>query len=117
MHSNVVLFGWGSHNPVEVYYLYHSSLAGNAWYNAGYYENAIVDAHFADAQSAPTLELSFPAWRAAEWDGKTGYGMRGDAAWAWLVNLDHVYFVDKCSTSANCKSSRTVTAGPSRLVS
>jgi peptide/nickel transport system substrate-binding protein len=22
--------------------------------------------------------------------------MRGDAAWAWLVNLDHVYFVDSC---------------------
>jgi peptide/nickel transport system substrate-binding protein len=22
--------------------------------------------------------------------------MRGDATWAWLVNLDHVYFVNSC---------------------
>ena len=22
--------------------------------------------------------------------------MKGDAAWAWLVNLDHLYFVNKC---------------------
>ncbi|HEX2727660.1 MAG TPA: ABC transporter substrate-binding protein, partial [Beijerinckiaceae bacterium] len=32
----------------------------------------------------------------AEWDGATGYGMRGDAAWAWLVNLDHIYFANAC---------------------
>lgn len=23
-------------------------------------------------------------------------GGEGDAAWAWLVNLDHTYFVDEC---------------------
>ena len=95
-HANVVLFGWGSHNPVETYYLYQSGFGGNGWYNAGLYANPKVDAHFADAQAAATLEESFPAFRAAEWDGQTGYGMRGDAAWAWLVNLDHVYFVDAC---------------------
>ena len=26
----------------------------------------------------------------------TDFGMKGDAAWAWLVNLDHLYFVNKC---------------------
>jgi peptide/nickel transport system substrate-binding protein len=96
MHSSAVLFGWGSHNPIEVYYLHHSSLSGTGFYNAGFYANATVDAHLDRAQSASSLEESYAAWRAAAWDGTTGYGMRGDAAWAWLVNLDHVYLVRSC---------------------
>lgn len=95
-HSQPVLFGWGSHSPLEVYSLYQSGRAGEGYQNVGYFENAAVDAHFAAAQSAGSLEDSYPLWRAAEWDGETGYGARGAAAWAWLVNLDHVYFVDEC---------------------
>lgn len=95
-HANVVLFGWGSHNPLEVYNLYDSRLAGVGFYNTGYYANSKVDAYFAAAQSAKSLEDSLPFWRDAEWDGHSGYGIRGDAAWAWLVNLDHVYFVNSC---------------------
>lgn len=96
MHANAVVFGWGSHNPQEVYNLHHSRLAGIASYNAGFYANPKVDARFDAAQRAPSLEASFPLWRQAEWDGETGSGARGDAAWAWLVNLDHVYFVNRC---------------------
>ena len=95
-HSNVVLYGWGSHNPLEVYHLYRSKLAGSGYYNTGYYANPTVDAHLEAAQASSSLEVSWPAWKAAAFDGTTGYGMKGDAAWAWLVNLDHVYFVDKC---------------------
>jgi len=96
MHADPVLFGWGSHNPLEVYYLYDGRFAGQATYNTGYYENPTVDAHFAAAQSALSFDESLPAWRAAAWDGTTGYDERGDAVWAWLVNVDHVYFVNKC---------------------
>lgn len=96
MHTTPVLFGWGSHNPLEVYYLFHSKFAGNRSYNAGYYSNPTVDRYLDQAQRASALETSYPLWRKAEWDSTTGYGMKGDASWAWLVNLDHVYFVNNC---------------------
>ncbi|MDR3434986.1 MAG: ABC transporter substrate-binding protein [Telmatospirillum sp.] len=96
MNSEAVVFGYGSHNPLEVYSLYDGTLAGNGTYNAGYYVNPTVDEHFAAAQNAPSVEASLPQWRLAEWDGNSGFGMKGDAAWAWMVNLKHVYFANKC---------------------
>jgi peptide/nickel transport system substrate-binding protein len=96
MHSEPVMFGWGSHSPLEVYNLYQSSLGGVEFFNAGFYSNPAVDRHLAAAQSAESLEASFPDWRQAEWDGTTGFGAKGDAAWAWLVNLDHIYYVNEC---------------------
>lgn len=96
MHSQPVLFGWGSHSPLEVYSLYQSSWGGVDFYNPGYFSNATVDRHFEEAQHAASLEASYPAWQKAEWDGTTGFGAKGEAGWAWLVNVDHVYFVSKC---------------------
>lgn len=95
-HSEPVLYGWGSHSPMEVYSLYNSGSAGSGSYNVGYYSNPAVDGYFEQAQAAPTLEASYDIWKKAEWDGQTGFGARGDAAWAWLVNLDHIYFADEC---------------------
>lgn len=95
-HAEPVLFGWGSHSPLEVYTLYHSERAGEGYQNVGYFSSETVDAHFAAAQSAESLEESYRHWQAAEWDGETGFGARGEAAWAWLVNLDHIYFVNEC---------------------
>lgn len=96
MHSQPVVFGWGSHSPLEVYSLYQSSWGGVDFYNTGYYANPKVDGYLQEAQSAQSLEASYPFWRKAEWDGSTGFGARGDTAWAWLVNLDHIYFTNKC---------------------
>ncbi|GHA23842.1 solute-binding protein [Devosia pacifica] len=96
MHSEPVLFGWGSHSPEEVYSLYQSDWGGVDYYNPGYFSNPAVDEYFAEAQAAVSLEASYPYWQAAEWDGDTGFGAKGDAGWAWLVNLDHVYFVNEC---------------------
>ena len=42
------------------------------------------------------MEASYPHWKAAEFDGHTGFGADGDVAYAWLVNLNHVYFVRDC---------------------
>ena len=69
---------------------------GIDFYNPGYFADSTVDGHFSDAQHAESLEQSYPHWQAAEWDGKTGFSARGLAGWAWLVNLDHVYFVNEC---------------------
>lgn len=95
-HSSVVLYGWGQHSPIEMYNLHISSKAGKGNYNTGFYKNPKVDAHLDAAERATSFEESLPHWKNAQWDGKTGLGMKGDAPWAWLVNLDHVYFVDKC---------------------
>ena len=32
-------------------------------------------------------------WKKAQWDGTTGLSAKGDAPWAWLVNIDHLYLV------------------------
>ena len=95
-HANVIVFGWGSHDPTEMYNLYHSSMAGIESYNAGFYQNSTVDEYLDKALAAPSFEESLPYWKAAQWDGTTGFTARGDAAWAWLVNLTHTYFVSDC---------------------
>lgn len=97
MHSNAVLFGWGSHDQTEMYNLYHSSMRGNGFYNAGFYANEQVDNYLDLAIGAPSEEEALVYWRAAQWDRKgVGFTTKGDAAWAWLVNLEHVYFVSDC---------------------
>ncbi|MFU0506891.1 ABC transporter substrate-binding protein [Pseudaminobacter sp. NGMCC 1.201702] len=96
VHSQLIVLGWGSHNPRELYSLYSGTNAGKGWFNTGWYSNEKVEAHFAAAEASLSLESSFPHWQRAAWDGATGFSMRGDAAWVWLVNLDHVYFVNEC---------------------
>lgn len=92
-HSDVIVYGWGSHDPMELYHLYHSGLAGLGNYNPGFYANPAVDRYLDMAVNAGSFEESIIFWQKAQWDGETGCGPRGDAPWAWLVNLDHVYFV------------------------
>ena len=96
MHSSVVVFGWGAHDPLEIWSLYHSSNAGRGFTNTGFYENPTVDAHLEAAEAAESFEASLPHWQAAQWDGATGFGACGDAAWAWIVNLEHSYWVSEC---------------------
>ena len=96
MHSTPVLMGWGSHDPIDLYRVYASKFSGVEFYNPGFYKNAAADKHMEAAQASNSLEASLPHWKNAAWDGTTGFGMKGDAAWAWLVNLQHIYFVDKC---------------------
>ena len=96
MHSNVVVFGWGSHDQTEMYNLYHSQAAQGDYYNAGYYANQSIDSKLDLAMGAPSEAEAIAYWKAAQWDGDQGITTKGDAAWAWLVNLDHTYFVDDC---------------------
>ena len=96
MHSNVVVFGWGSHDQTEMYNLYHSQAAQGDFYNAGYYANQAIDDTLDLAMGAPSEAEASAFWQAAQWDGTTGFTTQGDAAWAWLVNLNHTYFVSDC---------------------
>ncbi|MFV0244961.1 MAG: ABC transporter substrate-binding protein [Qingshengfaniella sp.] len=92
MHAEPVVFGFGSHSPYELYSLYASELGGIGYMNPTYYRNPQVDALFAKAQDASSLEAAVPYWAQAA----AQYGVQGDNAWAWLVNLDHVYMVNSC---------------------
>lgn len=95
MHSDVIVFGWGAHDPVEVYQLYSSHHAGEGWNNPGYYVNEKVDEYMDSAVAAPSYEASLALWKKAQWDGSTGSNAHGDAPWAWLVNLEHTYFISE----------------------
>lgn len=91
--SNPLLLGWGSHDPLEMYNLYHSKYVGNGWYNTCYYANATVDEYMEKALAATDEKAANDYWKKAQWDGRTGFSAKGDAPWAWLVNMDHLYLV------------------------
>lgn len=96
MHANPVLMGWGSLDPMELYHHYQSGSGGVEFYNPGYYSNPVVDGHLKQALDAPNWQAAVPFWQLAEWDGKTGAGVQGDAAWAWLLNVQHTYLANRC---------------------
>lgn len=93
MFSNAVMFGWGSQDPIEMYNLYSSKYRGIDYFNSGYYSNAAVDEWMEKALRATTEEEALVNWQKAQWDGTTGFSVEGDAPWAWLVNIDHLYLV------------------------
>lgn len=95
MYSNAILFGWGSHDPLEMYNLYSGKLKGQDYYNSGYYENPTVDEYMNKAMAALTEEEANEYWKKAQWDGNTGFSAKGDAPYAWLVNLSHLYLVNE----------------------
>nr|WP_243767251.1 ABC transporter substrate-binding protein [Paenibacillus agricola] len=93
MYSNAIMFGFGSNDPLEMFNLYSTKFRGVDYYNTGYYSNPTVDDWMNKAMLARTEEAAWDNWRKSQWDGKTGSSFKGDAPWAWLVNIDHLYLV------------------------
>lgn len=96
--SEPVLFGWGSHDASEVYQLHHSSLADtDDLFNANRFSDPYVDEQLDLAMAATDQATADEHLRAAALgpDGQ-GFAPEGQAAWAWLVNLDHTYLVHEC---------------------
>lgn len=86
-----LMWGWGSHSPMECYNIYHSKEeTGLASYSP--YGNKTVDAYMDAALAASDLEESYELWKKAQWDGSTGVSVQGDIPWVWLVNIDHLYW-------------------------
>ncbi|UOQ95637.1 ABC transporter substrate-binding protein [Halobacillus shinanisalinarum] len=92
-HSTPVMMGFGNYNPIESFNLFSSSTQGEGWLNAGFYSNPTVDKYMEQALAASSEAEAIQYWQKAQWDGETGYSVKGDAAWAWLVNLKHLYLV------------------------
>ncbi|GGJ82106.1 ABC transporter substrate-binding protein [Lentibacillus kapialis] len=95
MYSHPVMMGWGSHNPLEMYNLYSSETRGIGYYNVNYYANPVVDKYMNQALNATSQEEANRYWQKAQWDGETGFSAKGDAPWAWLVNLSHLYYINE----------------------
>lgn len=87
-YSDPVLWGWGSNSPTEVYALNYST----GWGNYACYENAAIDAHLDEALAQQSIEDSYAYWQLAAWDGENGFAPKGAATWAWIANVDHLYF-------------------------
>lgn len=88
-YSDPVVWGWGTNSPLETNSLYRSTSEGNY---AGYVSEA-CDAYLDAALAQPNVEASFEYWKLAQWDGSQGFAPQGEAAWVWLANIDHLYFV------------------------
>lgn len=86
--SQPVLWGWGSNSPVEVYELNYST----GWGNYSCYESEITNAYLDEALAQTDVEASYEYWRKAMWDGVEGVAPQGAATWAWIANVDHLYF-------------------------
>lgn len=93
MYSDAVLMGWGSQNPIELYYLYHSSNMGVDYYNPENYSSEITDFYIEQAMGATEFETAMEYFQLASWDGETGISTLGACPWVWLVNVDHLYYV------------------------
>ena len=93
MSSEMVLFGWGGYDPLELYYTYESSMGGFDYYNPNYYKNDVVDGYLHEALKSASLEEAYALFKKAQWDGVTGCSNLGDCPWVWMVNENHCYLV------------------------
>lgn len=94
MFSEPMIMAWGSDSPMTSYMLFHSSNAGKTdFYNPEFYTSEKTDEYLDKAMNSPTIEESYEWWQKAQWDGETGTSMRGEAPWAFYVNMTHLYYV------------------------
>lgn len=94
MFSEPMIMGWGSDSPMTSYMLYHSSNAGKTdFYNPEFYTSEKTDEYLDKAMNSLTIEDSCQWWQKAQWDGETGTSMKGEAPWAFYVNMTHLYYV------------------------
>ncbi|MDR3291258.1 MAG: ABC transporter substrate-binding protein [Methanobrevibacter sp.] len=92
--SQAVIWGFGGVDPTVISKLYSSKLIGHAYDNPSGYNNSKVDNYIEIATNNLDVNSSYDDWRKVSWDGSTGISPKGDAAWLWLVAIDHSYFID-----------------------
>ena len=97
IHSQAVLYGFGSGDPSEIYNLYSSKTLGVGvpWNNSGYYKNENVDEYIEKALQSEDENVALEYWKKAQWDGETGFSHMGDCAYTWFVNAGHLYLADE----------------------
>ena len=88
-YTDLVMWGWGSNSPTDVYELSYST----GTMNYARYSSTTTDAYLDQALAQPDVEASYPFWQKSEWDGEEGIAPQGAATWVWFANVDHLYWV------------------------
>ncbi len=92
IHSNPVLYGFGSGDPSELYNLYYgSSKSPVAWDNSGKYKNEKVDECVDKAFDSTDEKEAMQYWTELQ----TYAGPKGDITYCWFANAHHVYLVQE----------------------
>ena len=93
MFSEPMIMGWGSDSPMTSYMLFDSSNVGKTdFYNPEFYTSEKTDEYMEKAMNSLSIEDSYEWWKKAQWDGETGTCMKGEAPWAFYVNMTHLYY-------------------------
>ncbi|MCR5252032.1 MAG: ABC transporter substrate-binding protein [Lachnospiraceae bacterium] len=87
------MFGRGDYTPNEFYLMNSTNTRGAGWSNSSFYSNPDVDRYMELAMGSRDLEDVYKYYKLAQWDGKSGASLIGDAPAAWYVRADHCYFV------------------------
>lgn len=89
--QDLVLWGWGSTTPAELY----SLLKSDSESNYAKYESSTIDNHLKKAISATDSDESYKEFKLAQYDSQAKDGVNIDtgASWVWLANVDHMFFV------------------------
>ena len=98
-YTDLIMWGWGSNSPSDVYELSYST----GTMNYARYASDITDAYLDQALAQPDVEASYPFWQKSEWDGEEGIAPQGAATWVWFANMDHLYWVREGLTVAEQK--------------
>lgn len=93
IYDNALIYGGGSRNPLDLYEAFSSETVATNTNHNNYYTNSTVDEYFEKALAAKSEEEANENWQKAQWDGETGFTYKGDAAWVWLVNFEHLYLI------------------------
>lgn len=82
-----LVWGWGTHSPMEMYNIYHT-VGELARYSP--YANVRVDELMDQALACSDLEESYTLWQQAQSEE-----IVNDVPWVWMVNVDHLYWVNQ----------------------
>lgn len=91
--TNAYLLGRGTDSPIDEYNMLSSKNILKGTNNPTMYSNPVVDEYIDKALSTPNEEDALVYWKKAQWDGKTGVSIQGDAVWVPLLTSDHIFFV------------------------
>lgn len=94
-HKDLKLVNYGSLDPMNIFYLYYGPNAGKGFYNMSYFNNPSVNSYIEQAMTAPNEAQANDFWKKAQWDGNTGFSVKGDPSIIWLANKDYMYQVKK----------------------
>lgn len=92
-HKDLKLINYGSLDPMNIYFLYYGPNSGKGFYNMTYFNNSTVNGYIEKAMEAPNADIANDYWKKAQWDGQTGFSVRGDPSILWLVNKNYMYQV------------------------